>query len=129
MYLCIICLPRLKFNLHKNPCLSGSQHVPNTMCPPLTQTSGQCPHSFCHFQMVFPLSFSEFSAALQHRSSDDSTQYPPFLQLSLSLLGLPGSSVGKGSTCNAGDTGSIPGSERSPGGGDATPWGGRVGHD
>ena len=40
------------------------------MCPPLTQTSGQCPHSFCHFQMVFPLSFSEFSAALQHRGHD-----------------------------------------------------------
>ena len=30
MYLCIICLPQLKFNLHKNPCLSSSQHVPNT---------------------------------------------------------------------------------------------------
>ena len=30
-------------------------------------------------------------------------------------LGLPSSSVGKESSCNAGDLGSIPGSERSPG--------------
>ena len=32
-------------------------------------------------------------------------------------MGLPGSSDGKESTCNAGDLGSIPGLERSPGGG------------
>ena len=32
-------------------------------------------------------------------------------------LGFPGSSVGKDSTCNAGDLGSIPGLGRSPGGG------------
>ena len=31
------------------------------------------------------------------------------------LLGFPGSSVGKESTCNAGDLGLIPGSGRSPG--------------
>ena len=31
------------------------------------------------------------------------------------LLGFPGSSPGKESTCNVGDPGSIPGSERSPG--------------
>ena len=31
------------------------------------------------------------------------------------LLGFPHSSVGKESTCNAGDPGSIPGSGRSPG--------------
>ena len=30
-------------------------------------------------------------------------------------MGLPGSTDGKESTCNAGDAGSIPGSERSPG--------------
>jgi len=32
-----------------------------------------------------------------------------------SILGFPGSSAGKESTCNAGDPGSIPGSGRSPG--------------
>ena len=34
-----------------------------------------------------------------------------------SLEGFPGGSVGKESACNAGDVGSIPGSGRSPGGG------------
>ena len=33
------------------------------------------------------------------------------------FLGFPGGSDGKESTCNAGDLGSIPGLERSPGGG------------
>ena len=37
------------------------------------------------------------------------------------LQGFPGGSVGKGSTYNAGDTGSIPGSGRSPGGGHGNP--------
>ena len=36
-------------------------------------------------------------------------------QLSLSLWGFPDSSVGKESTCNAGDPGLIPGSRRSTG--------------
>ena len=36
-------------------------------------------------------------------------------------LGFPGDSDGKESTCNAGDLGSIPGSERSPGGGHGSP--------
>ena len=62
-------------------------------------------------------------------------------------LGFPGGSVGKESTCNAGDPGLIPGLGRSPGGGQPTPvflpgeshghgnlagyslWGHRVGHD
>ena len=35
--------------------------------------------------------------------------------VSISLLGFPDSSVGKESTCNAGDPGSIPGSGRSDG--------------
>ena len=35
-------------------------------------------------------------------------------------MGFPGSSAGKESACNAGDLGSIPGLERSPGGGQAT---------
>ena len=34
---------------------------------------------------------------------------------------LPGGSVGKESTCNAGDPGSIPGSRRSPGAGNGNP--------
>ena len=33
----------------------------------------------------------------------------------MSLMGFPGSSVGKESACNAGDPGSVPGSGRSPG--------------
>ena len=37
------------------------------------------------------------------------------------LMGFPGSSVGKESTCNAGDPGSIPGSGRSAGGGKGYP--------
>ena len=36
-------------------------------------------------------------------------------------MGFPGSSVGKESTCNAGDLGSIPGLGRSPGGGHGNP--------
>ena len=36
-------------------------------------------------------------------------------------MGLPDSSVGKESTCNAGDLGSIPGLERSPGEGTGYP--------
>ena len=39
---------------------------------------------------------------------------PRFLKPTLDL-GFPGSSAGKESTCNAGDPGSIPGSERCPG--------------
>ena len=35
--------------------------------------------------------------------------------------GFPGSSAGKESTCNEGDLGSIPGLERSPGGGHDNP--------
>ena len=36
-------------------------------------------------------------------------------------LGSPGGSDGKESACNAGDVGSIPGSGRSPGGGNGNP--------
>ena len=36
-------------------------------------------------------------------------------------MGFPDSSAGKDSACNAGDPGSIPGSERSPGEGKAYP--------
>ena len=39
----------------------------------------------------------------------------------LGKLGFPGSSVGKDSTCNAGDPGSIPGWGRSPGEGSGNP--------
>ena len=37
------------------------------------------------------------------------------------IQGFPGSSAGKESTCNVGDPSSIPGSERSPGGGHGNP--------
>ena len=36
-------------------------------------------------------------------------------------MGFPGGSEGKASACNAGDLGSIPGLERSPGGGNGNP--------
>ena len=36
-------------------------------------------------------------------------------------MGFPGDASGKESSCNAGDTGSTPGSERSPGGGYCNP--------
>ena len=39
----------------------------------------------------------------------------------MSWLGFPGSSEGKESACNAGDTGPISGSGRSPGGGNGNP--------
>ena len=48
------------------------------------------------------------------------------------LLGFPGGSPGKESTCNVGDPGSIPGSERSPGKGIGYPlqfsWASLVAH-
>ena len=37
------------------------------------------------------------------------------------FLGFPGGSAGKESACNAGDLGSIPGSERAPGEGNGNP--------
>ena len=37
-------------------------------------------------------------------------------------MGFPHSSVGKSSACDVGDPGSIPGSERSPGGGNGNPF-------
>ena len=43
-----------------------------------------------------------------------------FIQCYMSF-GLPGGSVGEECACNAGDTGSIPGSGRSPGGGHGHP--------
>ena len=36
-------------------------------------------------------------------------------------MGFPGGSDGKGTACNVGDVGSIPGSGRSPGGGHGNP--------
>ena len=40
----------------------------------------------------------------------------------MQLLGFPGGSVGKESACNAGDSGLIPGSGRSPGEGYGNPF-------
>ena len=44
-----------------------------------------------------------------------------FKELPGIIMGFPDSSVDKESTCNAGDTGSIPGSGRSPGEGNGNP--------
>ena len=43
------------------------------------------------------------------------------MHLTLVCTGLPGDSDGKASACNAGDLGSIPGLERSPGEGNGNP--------
>ena len=45
----------------------------------------------------------------------------PFCCMCSTNLGFPGGSVGKESTCNAGDLGSIPGLGRSPRGGHGNP--------
>ena len=45
----------------------------------------------------------------------------PILLFRLVVVGFPGGSVGKESDCNAGDPGSIPGLERSPGEGKGNP--------
>ena len=44
-----------------------------------------------------------------------------FYPTTSALLGFPGGSEGKASACNVGDSGSIPGSGRSPGGGNGHP--------
>ena len=44
-----------------------------------------------------------------------------YLPILIPMLGFPGSSVGKESSCNTGDPGSIPGLGRSPGGGHGNP--------
>ena len=93
---------------------------------------------------VFPSSFNplvkknpfqvycSFSASTRTRQghaaiSMSSSVFPTITssshQSSLDLsMGFPGSSGGKESACNAGDTGSIPGSGRSPGGGNVNPF-------
>ena len=43
------------------------------------------------------------------------------LYMAVYYLGLPGDSDGKESACNSGDSGSIPGSGRSPGEGNGNP--------
>ena len=45
----------------------------------------------------------------------------PFIKEFVLALGFPGGSMGKESACNAGDVGSVPGSGRSPGGGNGNP--------
>ena len=44
-----------------------------------------------------------------------------YIYMDIYIYGFPGGSDGKGSTCNAGDLGSIPGLGRSPGGGHGNP--------
>ena len=63
---------------------------------------------------------------VSHISCTQNIQYLSICELLISLKiaslkGFPGSSGGKESTCNAGDPDSIPGSGRSPGGGDGNP--------
>ena len=49
-------------------------------------------------------------------------QWEDILENLIYHTGLPGGSIGKESSCNAGDLGSIPGLGRSPGGGHGNPF-------
>ena len=69
-------------------------------------------HSLC-LDGSFSSYFLAASPAANLRSGPQGHTY--------SHLGFLGGSVGKESACNAGDTGSIPGSGRSPGGGHGNP--------
>ena len=55
------------------------------------------------------------------RKESDKTEQLSLLLLPWCLMGFPGGSDGKESTCNAGDPGSIPGSGRSPRDGNGCP--------
>ena len=55
------------------------------------------------------------------RSRDPWTLSVLFWQVLVSLQGFPSGSVGKEPACTAGDLGSIPGLQRSPGGGHGNP--------
>ena len=55
------------------------------------------------------------------RKESDKTEQLSLLLLPWCLMGFPGGSDGKESTCNEGDLGSIPGSVRSPGEGNGNP--------
>ena len=57
-------------------------------------------------------------AQSQTRLSDEQFQVSTS---TATIMGFPGGSAGKESTCNAGDLGSIPGLGRSPGGGNGYP--------
>ena len=61
---------------------------------------------------------------LQHHSSKASILQCSafFISPTLTSIGFPGDSDGKASACNAGDSGSIPGSGRSPGEGNGNPF-------
>ena len=60
--------------------------------------------------------------ATVHGVSKSQTQLSDFTHsLTIILRNFPGGSDSKASACNAGDLGSIPGSGRSPGGGNGNP--------
>ena len=80
-------------------------------------SSGLClsdliPWIYCHFHCII---IRDLIWVIPEQSNGF-----PYFNLSMNV-GFPGSSDGKASTCNAGDLGLIPGSGRSPGGGNGNP--------
>ena len=67
-----------------------------------------------HFSLI-GVSFQDLWEQSCYQNRPGLTHLHPYLHLPLSVLGFPGGSGGKASACNAGDTGSIPGSGRAPG--------------
>ena len=73
-----------------------------------------------HFSLI-GVSFQDLWEQSCYQNRPGLTHLHPYLHLPLSVLGFPGGSGGKASACNAGDTGSIPGSGRAPGEGKGQP--------
>ena len=75
-------------------------------CPYIVQEGGHC---YLHFTDKTTNS-GKWNNCLSHTAGKGRNQC---LNLGMSVMGFPGGSVGKESTCNAGGMGSIPGSGRS----------------
>ena len=74
-----------------------------------------CVYTYIIFHIIFPYRL------LQNIEYNIVLHLDPILYIVVYIWGFPGGSDGKESTCNAGDLGSIPGLERSHGGGHGNP--------
>ena len=93
------------------------------LCPPsCLKWTSFCPSPSGHASLPFvPLETWGCDLSVSHRQDNLWQNVVAVGSLFLSPGGFPGSSVGKESTCNAGDPGSIPGSGRSAGEGTGYP--------